>query len=111
MVHLFTPNLYYPLAPGTERIYVVRDDQGHKLERIKTEVLAKAKEIQGISCIMVRDRVWKIDEESERSLIIEDTQDWYAQDLQGNVWYMGELAMNFRGWRTDRRFRILESWA
>ena len=30
------------------------------------------------------DRVW-LDEE-----LIEETFDWYAQDKEGNVWYMGE---------------------
>ena len=27
--------------------------------------------------------------------IIEDTFDWYAQDSEGNVWYMGEIAQNY----------------
>src|SRR5206468_10621790 len=42
------------------------------------------KEILGIACTVVRDTV------SERGKPIERTFDWYAQDTQGNVWYMGE---------------------
>jgi hypothetical protein len=35
----------------------------------------------------VRDTV------SEHGRAVERTFDWYAQDKQGNVWYMGELAL------------------
>jgi hypothetical protein len=37
----------------------------------------------------VRDRVW-LDGE-----LIEDTDDWYAQDKDGNVWYFGEDVKNY----------------
>jgi hypothetical protein len=37
--------------------------------------------------------VWEIDEGEE--VLIEDTNDWYAQDLAGNVWYFGEIAQEF----------------
>jgi hypothetical protein len=33
-----------------------------------------------------------VDEDGE---VIEDTFDWYAQDKDGNVWYFGEIALNF----------------
>ena len=42
------------------------------------------KTILGIKCAVVRDTV------SSRGTPIEHTLDWYAQDKQGNVWYMGE---------------------
>ena len=32
---------------------------------------------------------------SEDGEVVEITQDWYAQDLDGNVWYCGEIARNF----------------
>ena len=38
---------------------------------------------------MVRDRVY-LD-----GTLIEDTHDWYAQDDDGNVWYMGEEVVNY----------------
>lgn len=90
----FTPNPYFPLVPGTVRDYEVTDDDGEVIEKIKVEILAETKEILGVNCIVVHDRVWEIDEDGEESLI-EDTLDWYAQDLAGNVWYMGEIALNF----------------
>ncbi len=90
----FTPNQYFPLIPGLTLIYVVKDGEGDRIERIKVEVLPEIKEILGVNCIVVRDRVWEFDDEGGRSLI-EDTFDWYGQDLFGNVWYMGEIARNY----------------
>lgn len=90
----FQPNPRFPLIPGSKWTYVTRDEEGHKIERIKVEVLAETKEILGINCIVVHDRVWEFGEEGERELI-EDTLDWYAQDVNGNVWYMGEIAKEY----------------
>ena len=93
-VGAFTPNPYFPLVSGTVRDYEVTDDGGEVIEKIKVEVLDETKEILGVNCIVVRDRVWEIDEDGEKSLI-EDTFDWYAQDLTGNVWYFGEISKEF----------------
>lgn len=108
----FTPQSYFPLVAGTKRIYLVRDNEGKKLERIKVEVLPKTKNIIGINCIVVRDRVWEFDEEGN-TVIIEDTEDWYAQDILGNVWYFGEIAKNYEdgelidlegSWKSGREY-------
>ena len=94
----FSPNPYFPLLPGTTWIYKTKDAEGEVVERIKVEVLEETKEILGVNCIVVRDRVWEIEEndegERERSLI-EDTFDWYAQDNYGNVWYFGEISRSY----------------
>ena len=90
---VFTPNPYFPLVPGTTWEYVAIDAGGEELERIFVEVLEETKEILGVNCIVVRDRVWEIDGEEE--VLIEDTDDWYGQDDEGNVWYIGEIAQNF----------------
>ncbi len=71
-------NQYFPLVPGTVMVY-----EGGR-ERIEVEVLAETHTVMGIACVVVRDRVWKSGE------LVEDTYDWYAQDNDGNVWYMGE---------------------
>jgi hypothetical protein len=47
-------------------------------------VLRATKRILGVACTVVRDTV------SEHGRPVERTFDWYAQDRQGNVWYMGE---------------------
>jgi hypothetical protein len=43
----------------------------------------------GVPATEVRDRVY-LD-----GALIEDTHDWYAQDGNGNVWYLGEAAKEY----------------
>ena len=100
-----TPNRYLPLVPGTTWEYLATDEEGEAIERILVEVLEETKEILGVNCIVVRDRVWEIDDGEET--LIEDTDDWYAQDLLGNVWYFGEISLNFED---DELVDIEGSW-
>ena len=44
-------------------------------------VTDKVKLIEGIACVVVNDRA------EENGVVIESTDDWYAQDTDGNVWY------------------------
>lgn len=73
---------YYPLTPGT--IYVYESDTGNGKERNEVAVTGDKKKVLGIDCTVVHDRVW-LD-----GNLVEETYDWYAQDKEGNVWYMGE---------------------
>ena len=57
-------------------------------------VLDKTKYVEGVTCIVVNDLV--IGETTS-----EDTDDWYAQDRDGNVWYCGEIAKNFETFEGD----------
>jgi hypothetical protein len=91
---ILTPNPYFPLIPGTTWEYLALDADEEVIERILVEVLEETTEILGVPCIVVRDRVWELDEEEEE-VLVEDTDDWYAQDLVGNVWYFGELSQEF----------------
>ncbi|CAN5491400.1 hypothetical protein BH20ACT2_BH20ACT2_17830 [soil metagenome] len=75
-------NPYLPFAPGTTWVYEGTSEG--ETERIEIEVLAERKEIQGISATIVRDTVYVGGE------LVEDTFDWFAQDRDGNVWYLGE---------------------
>lgn len=77
------PNPYFPLVPGSVRRYQSED------EEITVTVTEDTKAILGVTTIVVRDVV------TEDGEVIEDTLDWYAQDMDGNVWYFGELARNF----------------
>jgi len=80
-------NTYLPLIPGTTLVYEGETEDG--LETIVVEVTDETKEIMGVECTVVRDTV-TLDGE-----VIEDTYDWFAQDVEGNVWYFGELSMEF----------------
>ncbi|SIN67464.1 Copper amine oxidase N-terminal domain-containing protein [Peptoclostridium litorale DSM 5388] len=75
-------NPYFPLIPGTTFVYEGEADG--QLEHVEVYVTNEKREVMGITCTVVRDRVW-VDDELE-----EDTYDWFAQDINGNVWYFGE---------------------
>lgn len=93
------PNPYFPLIPGYEWEYLAKDSEDNVLERIRVQVLDEFVEILGVNCIVVRDRVWEIDDGEE--ILIEDTDDWYAQDIFGNVWYFGEISKNYEDGELD----------
>jgi hypothetical protein len=75
-------NPFMSLTPGMT--YVYKGQTGEGRERIKVTVTHDTKEILGVTCIVVLDRVFINDE------LVEETYDWYAQDFEGNVWYFGE---------------------
>jgi len=75
-------NPLFPLSPGTRYVFEADTDEG--LERVEIEVTDQRKEILGVSCIVVH-AVEFVDGE-----MVEDTLDWFAQDVDGNVWYFGE---------------------
>jgi hypothetical protein len=75
-------NPYFPLTPGTKWVYEGEEDG--ETERVEVEVLDETRVIEGITATVVRDTVY-VDGE-----LAEDTYDWYAQDEEGNVWYLGE---------------------
>ncbi len=75
-------NPYFPLVPGTTYRYEEEAEDG--MEEVIVEVTNDTRQIAGVTARVVRDRVY-LDGE-----LIEDTIDWYAQDADGNVWYLGE---------------------
>jgi hypothetical protein len=78
-------NRFWPLKPGTAYHYVgVRGTTPQRDDEVVTHM---KKTILGIPSTVVRDTV------SEHGVPVERTFDWYAQDKQGNVWYMGELSL------------------
>ncbi|HRI62398.1 MAG TPA: hypothetical protein PK228_21805 [Saprospiraceae bacterium] len=80
-------NPYLLFDPGKKYIYEGQTEDGH--ERVEVQRLQITKVILGITCIVVNDKTW-LD-----GNLIEDTDDWYAQDNDGNVWYMGEDVDNY----------------
>ena len=75
-------NPYWPLKPGTAFHY--EGVRGTTRQTDDEVVTNETKQILGITSTVVRDTV------SEHGAPVERTFDWYAQDRQGNVWYMGE---------------------
>lgn len=81
-------NKYYSLKPGTIMTYKGTDEEGNSMRDIIT-VTNDTKEVQGIPTRVVNDTVFV------EGKLEETTNDWYAQDNNGNVWYMGEDTTDF----------------
>jgi hypothetical protein len=82
-------NPYWPMRPGSTWIYRETDATGTK-QRVVVTVTHRTKMIaNGIEARVVRDVV------TEDGRPVEITHDWYAQDKDGNVWYLGEAVRNF----------------
>jgi hypothetical protein len=74
---------YWPMQPGMAWVYSERDLEGSR-QRVVVTVTEQTKEISGIRARVVHDVVTK------DGAVVEDTYDWYAQDKDGNLWYLGE---------------------
>ena len=92
-------NRYFPLKPGTAfHFRGVRDSTAQTDDMVVTH---QVKRVLGVRCTVVRDTV------SEHGGPVERTFDWYAQDKQGNVWYMGEDSLELKN---GRFVRASDSW-
>jgi hypothetical protein len=92
-------NPYLPYRPGM-RIHFV-GVRGSTPQHDDQVVLRARVRILGVRCTAVRDTV------SEHGRAVERTDDFYAQDRQGNVWYMGEDSFERRH---GRFVRASDSW-
>jgi hypothetical protein len=81
-------NEYWPMAPGSRWVYRETDGNGGE-QRIVVTVTERKKTILGIAATVVHDRV------TENGELVEDTDDWYAQDKWGGLWYLGEATTEY----------------
>jgi hypothetical protein len=94
-------NRFFPLLPGTRFAYRGVAENGRTKQRDVMVVTHRHKRIMGVAATVVRDSVF------QHGHLVERTLDWYAQDREGNVWYMGELA---RELHHGRLVRAGDSW-
>ena len=80
-------NPYLPLVPGSRWVYESTGDG--ETERVEVVVTDERRTVAGISAVVVRDTV------RVGGRVVEDTFDWFAQDREGNVWYLGEDSKEF----------------
>ena len=80
-------NKYFPLKPGTTFIY--KGTKEGDPTRDTFEVTSKVKVIAGITTREIHDKLFT------KGVLTESTQDWFAQDDNGNVWYFGEFTTDF----------------
>lgn len=81
-------NPYLPFVPGSKWVYEARLEDG-TIERNEIEILQETRGVNGVVATIVHDIV-NVDGQ-----IVEETFDWYAQDQEGNVWYLGEEVDNY----------------
>ena len=76
-------NPYWPMKPGSRWVY--RETDKDEVLKVVVRVTDQTKRIaNGLEARVVHDVVTQDGEP------VEVTDDWYAQDSEGNVWYLGE---------------------
>lgn len=90
-------NRYWPMRPGSRWVYRESDGEGG-VQRVVVTVTQRTKRLaNGVEARVVRDIV------SDAGRPVEVTSDWYAQDEEGNLWYMGERTAEYEGGRVASR--------
>ena len=80
---------YFPLQAGQRWTYREVEKDGTTV-RVVVTVSSETKRVaNGVEAAIVRDTV------TEDGEVVEDTLDWFAQDGDGNVWYLGEDTAEF----------------
>ena len=82
-------NKYWPMEPGAQWTYREVDEEGNALDVVVTVTTETKAIANGVTARVVRDTV------TQDGALIEDTFDWYAQDADGNIWYLGEDTAEF----------------
>jgi hypothetical protein len=86
-------NRYWPMRPGSRWVYRETAGEGG-VQRVVVTVTDRTKRIaDGIEARVVHDVV------SQGGRPVEITDDWYAQDADGNVWYLGERTAEYEDGR------------
>jgi len=82
-------NPYWSMRPGARWVYSEVEGAGPE-QKVVVEVTDKTKLIaNGVKARVIRDTV------TENGRPVEVTDDWYAQDSAGNIWYLGEYVTNY----------------
>ena len=96
-------NPYWPMAPGDRWVYRETDEEGTE-SRVEVTVTDRTKRIaNGVEARVVRDVVTQDGE------LAEVTDDWYAQDGAGNVWYLGEDTAEYENGKVKTRSGSFEA--
>ena len=96
-------NPYWPMKPGTRWTYRETDGEGGEAKVVVIVTNLTKKIANGITARVVRDTV------TEDGEIVEDTNDWYAQDGDGNIWYLGEDTAEFEDGKISSRAGSFEA--
>ncbi len=81
-------NPYWPMRPGSRWVY--REHENGVTQRNVVRVTDRTTRIAGVEARVVHDVV------TGGGKLVEKTTDWYAQDVDGNVWYLGEATTEYQ---------------
>jgi len=96
-------NPYWPMAPGDKWVYRETDEKGTEY-RVEVTVTGSTKKIaNGVEARVIHDVV------SQHGQPVEITDDWYAQDKAGNVWYLGEDTAEYENGKVASRAGSFEA--
>ncbi len=82
-------NPYWPMTPGSRWVYSETNTDGARQKVVITVTPELKRVANGVTARVIRDVV------TENGTPVEITDDWYAQDKAGNIWYLGEAVRNF----------------
>jgi hypothetical protein len=86
-------NPYWPMRPGSRWVYRETTPDGTR-QRVVVTVTRRTRLIaNGVTARVVRDVA------TDGGEPVEVTDDWYAQDRAGNVWYLGEATTEYENGR------------
>ena len=86
-------NRWWPMEVGDRWVFEETDADG-TVQRVEVTVLDETRTVAlGIEARVVHDLV------TADGAVVEDTLDWYAQDADGNVWYLGEETAEYEDGR------------
>ena len=88
-------NPYFPLPVGARWVVRVTNQEGEVQHEVITVTNQTKQMADGVTARVVRDVV------RQEGKLAEETDDWYAQDSEGNVWYFGEDTVSFENGKKD----------
>jgi hypothetical protein len=87
-------NPFWPLPVGASFVYFAQTEDECSFNKVT--VTTNTKLVLGVQTRVVRDQEWvtEVNDDGSCNLatatLTEDTEDYYAQDISGNIWYFGE---------------------
>jgi len=80
-------NSYFNLPVGKKMVFESKKRNG--VERTEIQITGETRKVVSVQTLVYWDRVWL------NGNLIEETKDYLAQDISGNVWYFGEEVNNY----------------
>jgi hypothetical protein len=90
-------NPWWPMRPGSRWVYRETDANGGRQRDVVTVTHRTKRIANGVTARVLRDVA------TEDGELVEATDDFYAQDRRGNVWYLGEATAEYENGKVVSR--------